>query len=292
MNIELTGGGGNFRFLVSFLLCSKENTIINVNKIRIDRPKSGMHDQIVQTLKTIDKYIKCEPEPSVGLRSVKLTRTNVSDEFNLDISTRGSAFLVLQNFTIPLLILGGRVKVTGVIGGISSPPNVENVIKVLETCDFAKYFTIVQKKNSLIIERTSIPYDNSTIKIINPWTSYVRIPDSKFYWSNPNNKTSYAKTNSEIKTNIMTTESKKMLHWMSKVCDSSGYCPFVYDQLISFAAILGGTILYPIELEDKIDKDEYYDIHAYSLVEMLKKIVKVDTHTENKKRKLIFEKYI
>ena len=292
MNIELSGGGGNFRFLVSFLLCSKENTIINIDKIRIDRPKPGMHDQIVQTLKTINKYIKCEPDPSVGLQSVKLTRTNEKDEFNLDINTRGSAFLVLQNFTIPLLILGGRVKVSGVIGGISSPPNIENVIKILETCDLAKYFIITQKKNSLIMERTTMPYDNSIIKIINPLTDYKQIPDSKYYWSNSNHKTFYAKTNYEIKTNVMTIESKKMLEWMNKVYSNSGYCPFVYDQLISFAAILGGTILYPVELEDKMTNGEYYDIHAYSLVELLKKIIKVDIYNENAKRMLSFEKYI
>jgi hypothetical protein len=292
MNIELTGGGGNFRFVVSYLLCGKENTVINVNKIRIDRPNPGMHDQIVQTLKAISKYLKCEPEPSVGLQCVKLTRTNVTDEFDLDINTRGSAFLVLQNFTIGLLVLGGKVKVHGVIGGISSPPNIENVIKVLEICDLAKYFIITQKKNSIIMERTSVLFNNPTIKIVNPWTDYTRIPDLKYYWSNPNNKTFYAKSKAEIKTNIMTSKTKKILDWMNKIYDNTGYCPFVYDQLITFAAILGGTVEFPIELEDKINNDEYYDIHAYSLVLILSSIVKINVCMANTIRTLTFEKYI
>lgn len=270
LTISVSGGGGLFRFLISYILCFKhvDNTVTNeplkitITDIRSDRPKPGMHEQIVKTLESLINtgYIKCNPEPKIGLTKITIERTAKYDELDVVVVTRGSTLLVAQNFIVPLVLLGGKVLIKGVFGGISSPPNLESTLKVLETCDLLKFLNFTLTKNGLLITRTDVDITSFTgIELKNSWTPYKNIPNSKEFKGNVDNKTFIF---------VGETHHDEILIWMKRVCDKFGYCPFVYDQLLMFAAILGGNILVPHELMELKTDGKLYDSHTFNLIKL------------------------
>lgn len=268
-------GGAIIRTILSIILLKP--LIFDLISIRKSRPKPGLHDQAVQVLEqlTLAGEIDCIPEPTIGLENLTIKGLGKQGRIDLQIHSRGSIWLILQSFYIPILMRGGSIQVTGRNFGIGSPPCLEYISKILTLCNLEKYLDLqINRPNDIfatvILSRNDTAFDCQTyggVKIVHSWSPFKNPLPKKTFIVDKSNRLALAIGKNQK-------ASMELFKWMMGVLETTGYCPYAYDQLLMFAMVLGGTIACHELLNATDLNGDRYDFHVQALLELNDQIAK------------------
>lgn len=257
-SIDCSNGSGLFvRFIIAYVMINSLPICVELHGIRNTRPNPGINDQLLSTLIQLRRagYIKVG-RLELGQLDVTISNTGARHKINMYIKTRGSSWLVLQMFLVPLLVLGGKITIDGNDLGCSSP-TYESLISMLKMCNMLKYYTIQRQKGKITVSANKIIPPPICIKSEDIFDNvdYHLSEDVREYFL--------------TKDNIFSLDTDDLM-WQWNCKEQIGYTPYFVDQWFVYVIFFGGYLEIPTCLFEKNPKTgDYYDTHFHQLLELM-----------------------